>query len=793
VLVVGYAAFVVFGLTSDLQPRLFWTVLLPLLPISIVLMGFANWRNICPLAFFGEIGRTLNRGKQRHVPKWLERGFFVVTFSILLAMLVLRLVATNGDGAWLSGLLVGLAVAALLSNWAFTGKTWCNFICPVGLVERIYTEPRSLPTTANSQCIRCTACKSSCPDIDPENAYWRDLTGGARRLATYAFPGLVLAFYTYYWLRHGNWEAYFDGRWTRLPAGYELAMGPGLFFAPEVPAIVAAMVTLLAFSAVSFGLFALLEAVSRRWVDDAERGRHLILALAAFAAFSMFYVFAGAPTLREIPGGARAVAFGAPLLATLFLAKRWPRTRERFIREKSAAQLLRRWPFDEAPPDDPREVYAWIKAGEHARDRQLTAYANTMRDMIAEGLVQRGELRLLDGVRQQLGISEREHDKILARLTEEERDLFERDPDAGAEERAQLETYQTALAEALLRHAPEGELRELQQAFGVGDDAHRELHQRMRGESGVLLDRARAQMEQLRGIRDDLEALASSGPSTAKAFLIYLLLKDQGAAVNRAGELLGIVGESRGAEDLVRELEAVIVDPMPFGSRREARDLAEVLGQKALAPDPYLRSAAVWVAAGSDAPWARSIVDGARDDDHALVRETAALGRGDTLAVAHSEKRFASLVTVEKMQFVRSVSLFADLDPEDLHDLCSFAQEETVDADGVLCEEGDTESDDLFILVSGTAAVVLRGDDGAGRGERRIAVLGVGEVVGELSLLDGSPRSATVRPKDGAIRVLRISGARFRSRLLPRSRVAQSLLVTLAQRIRDLSRRVMRD
>ena len=135
VLVVGYAAFVVFGLTSDLQPRLFWTVLLPLLPISIVLMGFANWRNICPLAFFGEIGRTLNRGKQRHVPKWLERGFFVVTFSLLLAMLVLRLVATNGDGAWLSGLLVGLAVAALLSNWAFTGKTWCNFICPVGLVE----------------------------------------------------------------------------------------------------------------------------------------------------------------------------------------------------------------------------------------------------------------------------------------------------------------------------------------------------------------------------------------------------------------------------------------------------------------------------------------------------------------------------------------------------------------------------------------------------------------------------------------------------------------------------------
>jgi hypothetical protein len=59
-----------------------------------------------------------------------------------------------------------------------------------------------------------------------------------------------------------------------------------------------------------------------------------------------------------------------------------------------------------------------------------------------------------------------------------------------------------------------------------------------------------------------------------------------------------------------------------------------------------------------------------------------------------------------------------------------------------------------------------------------------------MSVLDGSPRSATVQPKDGPVSVLRIHGHRFRSRLLPRARVAQPLLVTLAQRIRVISRRL---
>jgi hypothetical protein len=165
-------------------------------------------------------------------------------------------------------LLVGLGLAAFATNRIFTGKTWCNFICPVGLVERIYTEPRSLPSVSNSQCARCTACKKHCPDIDQENAYWRDLMSAGRSIATYSFPGLVLGFYVYYWLRHGDWEAYFDGRWTLAAVDAGLVLGPGFFFAPGIPALVAAPLTLVLFAAAGYALFALVETLAERFVSD---------------------------------------------------------------------------------------------------------------------------------------------------------------------------------------------------------------------------------------------------------------------------------------------------------------------------------------------------------------------------------------------------------------------------------------------------------------------------------------------------------------------------------------------
>jgi hypothetical protein len=813
VLVAGYVGFVALGLVSDVQPRVFWTMLLPLLLLAIVLMGFYTWRNVCPLAFFGELGSRLNGGLQRRVPPWLERWFFPVTFGTLLSFLVLRLLATNGDRWWLTGMLVCLALAAALTNTRFTGKTWCNFVCPVGFVERVYTEPASLrPAPRTSLCAKCTACKRHCPDIDQENAYWKDVLTGGRRTAIYAFPGLVLGFYSYYFLRGGEWEAYFDGQWTLHRADAALAAGPGLFFAPAVPAALAAPLTLVAFSAASYALFLLVEAALRRRTGDPERSRHLGLALAAFTAFNLFYVFAGAPSLRHVPGGIRSAAFVAPLVATLFLVKRWRRTPEHFVGERGAARLLRAWPYPEPPPKDPREVYAWIQASRHAREKDVAAYAATVREMIAEGVVQPSELRLLDGMRKQLGISEREHEQILARLSEEERQLFEEGAAPGVEAHAQLEGYQAALAQALLRAARDEEIDELRRTFGVSARAHETALARIRGPAGELLSRARRQLDRARQLARDLGTIGATEPTAARIFLRYLLTRARDESLDRLVELLEVAGDGPtihalrrrlfasdpaqrepalevlalacpGAEQLLPELESVITGGSPTAAERdgEAAVLARLLGET----NPFLRAGAVWAAAGHAEPFLQRLLAQAVDDAHPLVREAARHFAAPSPAREAPASPPASLATVETMHFLHAAPFFAELDPGDLYDLAELSIEETVVPPATVCEAGATGEDALFVVVSGKAVVVppTRGD--ASDDSLPIATLGRGDVIGELSVLDGSPRSATVRPEAGPVSVLRMPGPRVRGILL-RPRVAESLLGMLAGRMRRL-------
>ena len=253
-----------------------------------------------------------------------------IALLILMVVLVFRLVATNGDGIALATFLAMLGGGAFVFNALWGGRSFCHYGCPVGVVERIYTDaigPVLPRPSESSRCQPCTGCTKSCADIDGDRAYERTIREQDRRRVFYAFPGVVFAFYFYFWLRAGDWEAYFDGRWTAVPLDESLVLGPGFFFAPQVPAIVAATLTIFGLGAISWAFFATAERVLRSRWSDATELRHRMLALASFTAFNVFYVFAGAPTLRLVPGLSRFVAFAVPIVATIVLARRLVRGR----------------------------------------------------------------------------------------------------------------------------------------------------------------------------------------------------------------------------------------------------------------------------------------------------------------------------------------------------------------------------------------------------------------------------------------------------------------------------------
>jgi CRP-like cAMP-binding protein len=98
-------------------------------------------------------------------------------------------------------------------------------------------------------------------------------------------------------------------------------------------------------------------------------------------------------------------------------------------------------------------------------------------------------------------------------------------------------------------------------------------------------------------------------------------------------------------------------------------------------------------------------------------------------------------VTRERMlDFLRDVPLFGDLDDLELGDLAAQFEAASLPGDAWVFREGDA-GDAWYVVFDGEVEVVKE----VGTDRRVIAVLGSRAAFGEMAILDGSRRSASVR------------------------------------------------
>ena len=136
-------------------------------------------------------------------------------------------------------------------------------------------------------------------------------------------------------------------------------------------------------------------------------------------------------------------------------------------------------------------------------------------------------------------------------------------------------------------------------------------------------------------------------------------------------------------------------------------------------------------------------------------------------------------------EFLRKIPLFAELTDEDTTTICRSSRRFSVAPGARFIEEG-APGNALYVVLTGEVEVT-KDDDGR---ELVLAARGPGEVLGEMSLLEERPRTASVRAVVDS-EVLEIGAETFTGLLESNPSIAKTILRTVAARLRSTESSMM--
>ena len=493
----------------SLGPSIFWGAIVPSTIFILLVFGHETWRRICPLSFLSQLPGALKLQRQRQVKKnqlgarqwelvtiskdsWLGRNRLYLQFGLLFLGLCCRLLFLDSNPIALGSFLIATIAIAISIGYLFAGKSWCHYFCPMAPVQLVFTGPRgflgseahhvrgpitqSMCRTTTDEGMEkraCVVCCSPCFDIDAERTHWDMLTQPVRKLVQYGYVGLVLGFFSYYFLYSGDWLYYYSGAANHDDLQLQAIFAPGLYLCGQVlpiPKVLAVPSVLAVFSGLSYFLGLYLEKLYRRYRHqwgmpiDASQATHHLFAMAAFVVFNLFFIFGGRPLLSKLPSTFELLfnAFIA-VISTLWLYRTLGRSAEDYSRERLAGSLRRQLAklnldlspllenrsLDDLKPD---EVYVLAKVIPEVNKVQgLTIYKGVLQETLETRSASSADsLTMLAQIRHGLGVSDEGHFTILNELGVEFPELLDPELRRNQETHLRLNHYRQFLDQLVL-------------------------------------------------------------------------------------------------------------------------------------------------------------------------------------------------------------------------------------------------------------------------------------------------------------------------------------------------------
>jgi CRP-like cAMP-binding protein len=505
-----------------LGTTIFWGAIVPAAIFILLVFGHELWRRICPLSFLSQIPRALGwqrqfkrenkkTGKVRYelakvnADSWLGRNYPYVQFSWLFVGLCGRILFFNADRLVLAGWMLFTIAAAIAVGYFYGGKSWCQYFCPMAPVQSIYSEPGGLLSSkahmstqsiTQSMCrtvlpdgqeqSACIACQNPCIDIDAERTYWDSLNKPETTFLRYGYVGLVIGYFSYYYLYAGNWNYYFSGAWLRQTDQLASLFSPGLYLfgqAINIPKLVAVPLVLGGCTAIGYGVGRWLEKRAKSYGGrhhtklTSETIRHRIFTLCTFGIFNFFFIFGGRPLVQLLPWSVQYIYdLGLVSLSTLWLYKTWRRSPDFYARENLASRFrkqLEKLQLNVSQFLEGRvlsdlnihEVYVLAKVlPGFTREKRHQAYKEVVREALEEGYVNySSSLEILQQMRRELNITDDEHRIVLDELGIEDPELLNPNRQRSLENQIRLSGYRKSLERLILLQSKQPDLQTLEQ------------------------------------------------------------------------------------------------------------------------------------------------------------------------------------------------------------------------------------------------------------------------------------------------------------------------------------------
>jgi len=142
---------------------LFWSIVIPVAP-ALVVIAPGLWRNICPMATVHVLPQKLGIARNIRLPEWAAATLRLISIILLFVIVPMRHLGLNTDGSLAAIMMLSAAFVACVMGALFEMRSgWCNSLCPIHPVERLYGTTPAV-TFKNARCDLCEVCVNPCPD-----------------------------------------------------------------------------------------------------------------------------------------------------------------------------------------------------------------------------------------------------------------------------------------------------------------------------------------------------------------------------------------------------------------------------------------------------------------------------------------------------------------------------------------------------------------------------------------------------------------------------------------------------